>query len=149
MRISDWSSDVCSSDLHRGSPCAGFHLPAIPLSAGPGSFYERGQPVHDVCPPALPAPKQMTAPPSHRGSRQTSRRMGLPKGCDRLWRTAFSRADRLRLPLVTRPAHPRKSWSRLPRRSDERVVGKEGVRKGRSRVAPSTKKKTEQARKKN
>src|SRR3546814_6888652 len=107
MRISDWSSDVCSSDLrqsgfppprlfwecprrghangpvdfrprldfqgrgwpaeghdglcqvvrrfplrclagHRGSPCAGFHLPAIPLSAGPGSFYERGQPVHDV-----------------------------------------------------------------------------------------------------
>src|SRR3546814_5238412 len=58
----------------------------------------------------------MTAPPSHRGSRQTSRRMGLPKGCDRLWRTAFSRADRLRLPLVTRPANPRKSWSTLPRR---------------------------------
>src|SRR3546814_8505015 len=43
MRISDWSSDVCSSDLARviGAPCAFASLPAKGSAANPPSIVRR------------------------------------------------------------------------------------------------------------
>src|SRR3546814_11582941 len=47
MRISDWSSDVCSSDLHRAGDIAPFLKPAAALASPRGWMIVRGYCVAD------------------------------------------------------------------------------------------------------
>src|SRR3546814_10459420 len=44
MRISDWSSDVCSSDLRRGRQAFGANVPRHPPSANASSFISPRRP---------------------------------------------------------------------------------------------------------
>src|SRR3546814_19014295 len=93
MRISDWSSDVCSSDLKRAQV----------------EDKERGY--------------------SERSYGRFERRIGLPQGIDRDKAAATFKKGVLTVTLPRSEA----ANGNVRRRTEERSVGKGGVRKGRSR----------------
>src|SRR3546814_12043854 len=104
MRISDWSSDVCSSDLHSDTYCL-FH--GYFLSIEPG------------CPP-VDGERQ-----DGDGKAQPQHRLGGPS---RLWTSAvgtvFTGRFRLEIDMPEAVAEQRGRYAK----SEERRVGKEGVR---------------------
>src|SRR3546814_20189345 len=98
MRISDWSSDVCSSDLHN-SPGAGVLDTDFPVE----SKFDH-------------LPEQMSAAPGPVGL------LAIQEGCDKF--CTFCVVPYTRGAEYSRP------------RSEERSVGKEGVRTRSSRWSP-------------
>src|SRR3546814_14242130 len=124
MRISDWSSDVCSSDLHGGH---GVHelaraRPWRAIDAGSAGNSRRrhchtsGRERHE-----RGRPKSPQARPE-RGANKADHFRPTPSGISETF---------IVLPFGSTTA----GTARLPNRSEERRVGQESVSKGRSRGA--------------
>src|SRR3546814_314973 len=62
MRISDWSSDVCSSDLGACGCCGGARSKSLPGSANRGCHFERGEKSRRIPRPGFRAALEMSAP---------------------------------------------------------------------------------------
>src|SRR3546814_11857658 len=108
MRISDWSSDVCSSDLHPQVAAMGMRVEVDDPDRGP------------VVMPGVPI--NLTATPG--AVRGPAPALGEHSGKVAPW------------PAQPRPAADARPLVRSGPRSEERPVGKECVRTGRSRGGP-------------
>src|SRR3546814_16088506 len=120
MRISDWSSDVCSSDLPTTSP------PTCARRCGPRRRTERGM---ELC---------VAGEPVHGGSGGRAFDPTLPL-------TVFLHGagmDHTVWELPARYFAPRGRAALAAARSEERRVGKEGVSMCRSWWSPVSEKKT-------
>src|SRR3546814_6345038 len=162
MRISDWSSDVCSSDLHRRARAAAgpHHVPAIPFEpAGDRSGATAGVQDHAVDddvhhgalrrrPAGLLDHQQL--PVDRAAAMDVPQVPAAQDGCGEVTDAApdDDRAERARkrfagpiaflksapaLAHLPEPGVPERAFAG---RSDERREGKEWVRTGRTRGAP-------------
>src|SRR3546814_16084986 len=139
MRISDWSSDVCSSDLCKGTGSEDGKLDTCDTCHGRGQVrFQRGIfSMQQPCPQCHGRGQTFSSPcPECRGAGRVEEEKVLsvkvPAGVDS--------GDRIRLTgqgAAGTPGSPPGDP-----RSDERPVGKEGVDAGRSRWRPAAYKKT-------
>src|SRR3546814_11098810 len=123
MRISDWSSDVCSSDLAVGERAVGW-LPATPIQER--SPKTSGAPQGAQRDPRVP-PDEADTSRTHSSCPRLARATSNERRCR--WITPELR----RWPSSTRCE--RASTPAARPRWEERRVGKEGGRRGRTRGA--------------
>src|SRR3546814_15432545 len=121
MRISDWSSDVCSSDL------AGSRITGSPLRLKLNVFGRESLHTQADCVITHPRPQTSVATES------TSQPLERPCAYSDQPCLRWHCCRWLRLPSNPPPAAGRQSTTKPARSSDERRVGKEGVRSCRTR----------------
>src|SRR3546814_16842960 len=128
MRISDWSSDVCSSDLFQGRPPAS----GLPVGARQDRPVADHRGVHQEA--ARAGPSDQARPP-HRPAplyREESRADRWTSSCSNVSRNwavpATSYPVRTTLPAI--------SFFPTTKRSEARRVGKEGDLRDTNRVSP-------------
>src|SRR3546814_14004197 len=135
MRISDWSSDVCSSDLLAGCVSRGEKPPAISYDAPPAAAVQTPPPVAPVEVVAIPQPLPLPGQLKPVDGRPAAPEAGDPR--ERVGAAnAAARIEPVRDGFIN--AMQLYPWTdgALSQRSEERRGRKEGVRTGRHRWSP-------------